>query len=152
MLHNTGDKIVRTVADSVNFDFLAHHILIDKNRIFKSASCDDSHIFDDILIGVCDYHILTAENVGRTHKNGVAEVFGSSKSFINVHYSMTCGTWDSALVEEFVKTLSVLCSVDAVSGSTENIYAHFVKIFCELDSSLTAELNNYAVRLFGCDK
>ena len=41
------------------------------------------------LIGVSDYHVLTAENVGRTQKNGIAQILSSLKSFLGVHNGMT---------------------------------------------------------------
>ena len=148
VLHDSGDKVVSTVANSIYLDFLAHHVLIDKHRIFKSGSGDDLHVLDDILIGVSDYHVLTAENVGRTHKNGIAQILSSLKSFLGVHNGMTCGTGYSALVEQLIKTLSVLSSINAVCRGSEYPYAHIGKVLCKLDSCLSAELNNNTVRLF----
>ena len=63
MLHNTGDKEVRTVADSVNLDLSTHKVLIYQHRVFKLCSRDDSHIFGNIAVAVSNYHILTAQNV-----------------------------------------------------------------------------------------
>ena len=42
VLHDSGDKEVRTVADSIYLDLRAHHVLIDQHRIFKSGSGDDT--------------------------------------------------------------------------------------------------------------
>ena len=151
VLHNTWDNIVCTVTDCVNLDFLTHHILVDENRIFKTATHDDFHILDDILIGVSNNHILTAENVGRTHKNRVAQLFSSLERFLCVHYCEAFRTWDSTLVEKLVKTFSVLSSINAVSRSTEDIYAHIGEMLCKLDSGLTAELYNNTIWLFSFD-
>ncbi len=72
MLHNTGDKEVRSVADSVDLYFSAHHILIYKNWIFKLLSGDYLHIFGNIAVCVSNNHILSAQNIRWTKQHRIS--------------------------------------------------------------------------------
>ena len=63
MLHNSGDKHILAVAYAVNLKFRAHHIFVNKHRVFDALRKYDCHILLNIVVGVCDCHILTADYI-----------------------------------------------------------------------------------------
>ena len=56
VLHDTRDQDVFAVADGVDLDLAAHHILIDQHRVLNLMAGDDLHIFPDILLTVGNLH------------------------------------------------------------------------------------------------
>ena len=97
-----------------------------------------------------DCHILT-DNIRGAQKNGVAESVCGVKSLLLCHNAHSLGAADCEFFKQSVKAFSVLCGVNSVCGGSEDFYTVFIKIFCELYGSLTAECNNNAERLFNLD-
>ena len=100
---------------------------------------------------MCNNHILTAKNVGRTKKYRISELFSNFNCFFCCHYSKSGRTRNLALFKKFIKSFSVLGCINAVSRCSEDIYSEVCQMTCKLDSCLTAELNDYAIRLFSFD-
>lgn len=73
MLHDARDEDVVAVADGVDFDLAAHHVLVDQNRVLDLVAGDDLHELAHVGFLVGDFHALTAENVGRTDENRIAK-------------------------------------------------------------------------------
>ena len=151
VFHDTRNEKVLAVANGINFHLRTHHIFVDQHRIFDHMAGDDCHIFFDILIRMRNNHILTAQNVRRTHQNRIAQVVGSLECLFGCHDSLAGRTRNAASAQQLIETLSVFGSVDIICGSTQNIDTHICQVACQLDGSLSAELYHYAVRLFGVD-
>ena len=151
MLHDTRDKDILTVTDSVYLKLSAHKILVYKYRVLYSLVENDSHVFLDIVIVECDYHVLSAENVRRSHKNRIVYLICDLESLITSHNSEALRSFYLKLFKQFVKSLSVLSSVNSVRRSTQNVYTMLSHMLCKLDSSLSAECHNNSNRLFNSD-
>ena len=63
MLHDSRYQEICSITDCVNLNLFTHHIFINKYRIFNHRSGDNSHILYDILFGMSDNHILTAQYI-----------------------------------------------------------------------------------------
>ena len=151
MLHDTRDKNILAVTDSVYLKLSAHKILVYKYRVLDSLVENDSHVFLDIVIIECDYHVLSAENVRRSHKNRIMYLICDLESLVTSHDSEALRSFYLKLFKQLVKSLSVLSSVDSVRRSTKNVYTMFSHVLCKLDSSLSAECHNNSNRLFNSD-
>ena len=151
MLHDTRDKDILAVTDSVYLKLSAHKILVYKYRVLYSLVENDSHVFLDIVIIECDYHVLSAENVRRSHKNRIVYLVCNFKSLVTSHDSEALRSLYFQLFKQLVKSLSVLSSVDSVRRSTKNVYTMLSHMLCKLDSSLSAECHNNANRLLNSD-
>ena len=151
MLHDTRDKDILAVTDSVYLKLSAHKILVYKYRVLYSLVENDSHVFLDIIIIECDYHVLSAENVRRSHKNRIMYLICNFESLVTSHDRKALRSLYLKLFKQFVKSLSVLSSVNSVRRSTKNVYTMFSHVLCELDSSLSAECHNNSNRLFNSD-
>ena len=114
VLHDTGDKYVFAVTDSVNLKLCTRKILVDKYGILYILSKDNSHILFYVSLVEGDYHILTAENVGRTHKYGIAYPVGYLKGFFGSHYGKALRTLYMVHFKKLVETLSVFSHINAV--------------------------------------
>ena len=101
---------------------------------------------------MCDYHILTAKNVGRAEQYRISKLVGCPERFLGGEHCASLRTGDIALLKQFVEQLSVLCRVNVRSGSTQNAHAQRGEVLYQLDGSLSAELNYNAVGLLSCDE
>ena len=151
MLHDTRDKNILAVTDSVYLKLSAHKILVYKYRVLYSLVENDSHVFLDIVIVECDYHVLSAKNVRRSHKNRIVYLVCDLESLVTSHDRKALRSLYFKLFKQLVKSLSVLSSVDSVRRSTKNVYTMFSHVLCKLDSSLSAECHNNSNRLFNSD-
>ncbi len=151
VLHDTRDKDLLAVADSVYLKLRTGKVFVYQYRIFNILSKDYCHIFLYIGFIEGDYHILTAEDIARTHKYGITDPFGNIKSLFGSHYCKAFGTLNMMKLQKLVKAFPVLSHINAVGRCTENIDSVFAEIFCQFYSSLSAERNNNAVGLFGLD-
>ena len=151
MLHDTGDKDILAVTDSIDLKLRAHKILVDQHGVLNALSKDYSHILLDIVIIEGDYHILSAENIGGSHKNRILDLICDLKSLLSGHYREALGTLDLVQLKKLIEALSVLGGVDRIGRCAEDIDALLCKVLGKLDSSLTAEGNNNAVGLFNVD-
>ena len=151
MLHDTRDKNILAVTDSVYLKLSTHKILVYKYRVLDSLVENDSHVFLDIIIIECDYHVLSAKNVRRSHKNRIVYLVCNFKSLVTSHDSEALRPFYLKLFKQFVKSLSVLSSVNSVRRSTKNVYTMLSHMLCKLDSSLSAECHNNSNRLFNSD-
>ena len=151
MLHNAGNKNILAVGDNVNLKLRAHHIFVDKNGIFNLLRKNDIHVTLNIGVVICDSHVLTADNVGRTEKNGIFKLVCRSDSVLGVHNRLTLRSADAEFFKQFVKALSVLGDINTLSRRAENRNIIFIEELCDLDCRLTAERNNNSYGLFNLD-
>ena len=71
--HNAGNEDIFAVAGSVNFDFFADNVFIDKDRsVCIDLYCCAEVMTEAFLIGN-DLHRSAAKNIGRTNKNRVTD-------------------------------------------------------------------------------
>ena len=147
MLHDTGNQDVGAVTDGIHLYFLAHDILVNQNRMFLGYLVDDADEFVDILIAYGNLHTLSAQHVGWPHQHRIAKLMGCFLCLLGRKYSMSCGPWDIALLQDGVKALPVLCRVHILCRRTQNGNSHLHQGFCQLDGCLSAELHHCAVRL-----
>ena len=151
VLHNTGDKDILSVADSVYLDLCTLKVLVDEDRVLYILREDDRHIFLNIGVVEGNDHILTAEHIGRTEQYGITDLVRYLKRFLGRHNGNTLRALDVVFFEQLVKTLSVLCHINGVIGCAEDLNAVVAHKLCELDSGLSAERDNYAVGLLCLD-
>ena len=151
VLHNSRDEDVLAVADCVNLNLGTLQIFVNKNRVFDILREDNRHILLNVGVVEGDNHILTAEHVGRTEKNRIADFVRNVERFLGCHNGNASGTLDVVLFEQLVKALSVLRHINGVIGGAENIHAVVAHELGELDSGLTAERDHDAVGILGLD-
>ena len=132
-------------------DLAAHHVLIDQNRVLDLVAGDNLHELAHVGFLVGNFHALTAENVGRTDEDRIAELVSRLDSFLLGHNRVASRTRDAALLEDNVEFLTVLGGVDRPCRGAENRNAELLKVRREVDGGLAAELNDRVVRLLGLD-
>ncbi len=151
VFHDAGNQDVFPVADGVNLDFHAGQVFVDEHRIVLLMGEDDGHVFLDILVTVSNDHILSAQHIGRTHENGVAQFTGCGKGFFRGHDGMALRTLDAGTFQQRVKTFPVLGHIDGVGGGSQNRYLILRQSLGQLDGGLPAERHHHADRLFDVD-
>ena len=147
MLHDTRNKNILTIAYSINFDFLTHKVLINKDWVILLNSVDDVHEFNYIFIRYSNLHTLSTKYIWRSYKHRISKLIGSLKSFINCKYSLSLSSWNLCLLKNLIKKLSILSSIYIFCLSSKNRNSHLHKCFCKLDSCLSTKLYNCTVRL-----
>ena len=151
MFHNTRDKYLFAVADSIDFKLSSHKVLIYKHRVFDTVIEDYRHILLYVVIIEGDYHILPAKNVGWSHKHRIVYPVCDLQSLLAGHYGKALRALDLILFKELIKALSVLSAVDCIGRRSHYLYAVFGKVLCKLNSGLSSEGNYNAHRPFNSD-
>ena len=147
VLHDTRDEDVVAVADGIDLDFAAHHVLIDQNRVLNLVAGDNLHELADIGLLVGNLHALTAQNVGRTNENRIAKLVSRLDSLLLGHNRVACRTRDAALFEDNVELFTVLSGVDRPCRRAEDRNTELLKVSRKVDGGLTAELYDSVIRL-----
>ena len=87
---------------------------------------DNAHVLDDIGLGVGHDHVLTAQNVGRTHQDRQADLIGSSQSLLQIEHGAAGRTGDLAALQQLVKALTVLCFVNGIRRGAQDGQADLI--------------------------
>ena len=151
MLHDSRNKNIFAVADTVNFKLSSHHILVNQNRIFNSLSKNNLHVFFYVGIVEGNNHVLTAQNVRRSQQNRVTQFFCCGKGFIGIHDCKSLRTLNVEFFTKLFKTFAVFGKVDCISTCTKNRDSLLRKEVCKLDCRTAAECNYNCNRLFCVD-
>ena len=112
VFHNSRNKNVLSVADSVDFKLNSHHILVNQHRIFYSLCKNDFHIFFYVIVVECNNHILSAKNVAWSEQYWIAQFCRCLKCFLFGEYRKSFRAVDVKLFAQFFKTFAVFCKVD----------------------------------------
>ena len=149
MLHNTGNEAVCSVRDSVSLALCSVvEEAVDEDGSVRSYADSSIHVNSHHLVIVNDLHSASAENVGRTNHNRIADLVCDSDSLVSV-YSHACLRHRNAqLVHHSAEVVSVLSKVDGLRSCTEDIYAVLLQVVCKVERSLSAELSDNANGLF----
>ena len=151
VLHDAGDQYVRTVANSVHFQFTAHEIFIAQNGVFNALREDDIHIAIDVVGRERDGHVLSADDIGRAQKDGIFQRFRRAEGLFLGHDRDALRAGNAVFFQKNVKPLSVLGNVHAVGGRAEDADAVGREIGTQIDGGLSAERDDDAVRLLHVD-
>ena len=152
LLHDAGDEVVLAVTDGVHLALGTHDVLIQQDGVVHiDVLGDDAHVLDDVGLRVGHDHVLTAEDVGRTHQNRQADLVGCGQSLFQIEDSAAGCTGDAAALQQLVEALTVFGLVDGIRRGAEDGQTDLVHMLCQLDGSLTAELDDAGVGLLGRD-
>lgn len=75
----------------------------------------------------------------------------SNQRTLGIEYGVALRTRDIAACQQLIEAFTVLGTVDAVNGGTQNLHACAGERACQVDSGLTTELNDNAFRFFFVD-
>ena len=92
MFHNAGNQYVLAVADSVNFNFRALQIVVNKYRMFVRSLNGVCHVVFQFIIVINNFHSTAAEYIGRTHHYRITNVGSCFQSAFGIEYSMSFRT------------------------------------------------------------
>ena len=97
LLHDAGDEEVLAIADGVHLALGTHDVLVQQDGVVHiDVLGDDAHVLDDVGLRVGHDHILTAEDVGRTHQNRQADLVGCGQSLFQIEDSAAGCAGDAA--------------------------------------------------------
>ena len=151
VFHDAGDQDIRSVTDSINFNFASHHVLVNKDGMILRIAVDVADIGINILVGNCNPHPGTAQHIGRADKNRIAQTVCHNLGFVCRKDSLPLRSCDAAPLQHLVKTFPVLCGIDIVRIRSENPDAHLHERARQLDRRLAAELDDRTVRFLQPD-
>ena len=138
------------VADGIHFALGAQNILIQQHRVIHVHMLgDNAHVLDDIGGVVGDDHVLAAQNVGRAHQDGIADLLRGLQGLVQRKDGAALRAGDAAALQQLVEALTILCFVDGICRGAQNGQADLVHVLCQLDGGLAAELHHAGIRLLG---
>ena len=148
MLHDSRNKDIASVTDTIDLKLLSFHIFINQNRIFNSCAEDDFHVFFNIRRITGDNHVLSAKDIAGAHQNRVSDFFGRLKCLNLGENGDTLRPFDVKPVAKFLKTLPVLSKVNRICARSKNTNSLSVKVFRKFDCSSAAKSHDDADRFF----
>ena len=89
MFHNAGNQYVLAVADSVNFNFRALQIMVNKYRMFVRSLNGVCHVVFQFIVVINNFHSTAAEYIGRAHHYRVTNVGSCFQSAFGIEYGMS---------------------------------------------------------------
>ena len=151
MLHDARDDNRHAVAYTVNFDFRALHIAIDEHGMIGRDLDRTVQVVAQLLFLVDDLHRPAAEDIGRSHHDGIADGSGAFDSRFHIGDADSLGARNVRLAQHFFEALSILRTIDVVYGSSKDMHARLLERCSEIDGRLPAELHDDAFRLLLVD-
>ena len=124
VLHDAADDDIFAVGEGVDIDFGRRlEEVVDEDgallRIFDGLF----HVAGDGLVVVGDDHGASAEHVGRTNENGIADAIGVGEGFFDAGGSGSGRLWDVEFFEQLAETLAVFGQVDAFGRGSDDGHA-----------------------------
>ena len=151
MLHDAGDENVLPVTDGVDFQLLAHQILVDEHGVLDALIQDDGHVLPHVFLVEGDDHVLPAQHVGGPQQHRVVNLGRRLKRFLRGHDGGALRTVDVQLLQQCVEPLAVLRHVDAVRRGAQHVDPRRRQCLGQLNGRLPAERHHHAVGLLGLD-
>ena len=151
MLHNTRNEYILSVADTVNFQFLAHNVFVNKYRLFCIYINSGLKIVAKRLLIRYNLHCTTAQHERRTNKNRISDFFGNCNALLDIGYSLALWLRNAEVCHYLFKAVTIFRTVDCFDIRTDNRNSECIKRCGKVNRSLTAERNNDTKRLFKLD-
>ena len=150
-LHYARHKHVASVAYGVYLDFLAQYVFIYEYRLVLVYLYSSLEILPQ-LIFVADYlHGPSAQNERRPYKYRIAYIISSLHAVFDLGDRVPRRLRDPQLIEDLLKSVSVLGPVDGFAVRTYQLYASFHERLCKIYRRLAAECRYDALRLLEVD-
>ena len=151
VFHNTWDKYIFAVADSICFQFFTDDVFVNQNRLVFVYQYSCLQVFFQVFIRVNNLHCTAAQNIGRTNKHRITDSVCNFDTVRNVCNSLSFRFRNAQSVHDFFKAVTVFCSFDSVNVCTNNWHTQFFQVVCQVDSCLTAKGYDNTVRFFHID-
>ena len=106
--------------------------------MFLGITVDDADVFFHILVIDGDLHALSAQYIGRTNQNRIAQLIG------RLDAPLFCGKYgvpwvsDLALFQDCIEELTILCRIYVLCGGSEDGHTHLHQSLGQFDSGLSA--------------
>ena len=105
------------------------------------------HVERKLLLRMDDFHVSSAQHIGRAKENRIADFF---RCLLRVAYVMHHASFrhgDEELFQLLLEEVPVFCKVDALKARAQNPDPSSLQSFGEIDGGLTAELDDDAQRI-----
>ncbi len=138
-----------SVADGIGFA-LGRMIQepVDQDRTVGRYADSGRHIIRHAFIIIHDFHAASAENVGRTHHDGIADAVRDRDGILYGDGHAGFGHRDLQLLHHLTEQIPVFRQIDDSGRGAEDLHAVLFQIGCEIQRCLAAELGDHAERLF----
>ena len=148
VLHDAANQHHFAVADSVNVDFdrIVKEAVQQNRRVVRDA---DRGLEVALQVGfvVDDFHRPTAQDVGRTHHQRVANLFRLLNGHLNGRYGRVRRLFQLQTVNRLLETFTVFGTVNRIRAGSDNRYAGRFQRTRQLQRRLAAVLDDNALRL-----
>jgi hypothetical protein len=147
VLHHRADEHVDAVAHrvDVNLDRPLQEA-IDQDGVFAGGFGRGPNERRELVVVVDDLHSSTAEDVGGSHHDRVADPAGDETCLVDGPRLPVRGRRDLHLVEELREPPSVLRQIDRVRRGAQDAVSRSLEDPRQLERGLTTELRDHADR------
>ncbi len=146
--HDAGHEHIVSVADRIDFHFLALDVLVHQNRLVDVDFNGGLQIVAELVFIAHDLHGAAAEHEARAHQDRIADLFRCADTFLNAGHRAAHRLGNLQFFEHFLKTVTVFSAVNRVAVRTDELDTALHERRCQIDCSLAAKACDDAVRLF----
>ena len=148
MLHDSGYEYLPAVADGVDFELLAHDVLVHQHGRVLVDLDGRVHVVAQGLLVADDLHGAAAQHVTRTYQYGVTYACGSLHSVLDRGYGLGLRLRYPQLLHDALETAAVLGVAYGHDVGADDRHVEFGQRLGQVDGCLSAERDNYALRFF----
>ena len=149
--HNTRNKYICTVTDSINFNFFTNDIFIYKYRLVFVDFNRGFQIHTKLLFICNNLHSSSAKNEAGANKYRIAYFCSGFDTVFYFGNSFAFGLRNVELFKNFFKAVSVFGSFNRFAICTDNLNTTIHERLCKVDCRLATKRCYYTNRLFKFD-
>ena len=138
-LHNTRNKNVAAVTDSVNLNLFTLDVMVNENGAVFINFNRLAKVSAKLIFVSYKLHCSAAKNKAGANEHGIANLCGNLYSVFDFGNSLTLWLGNLKAAKNLFKGISVFGAVNGFCICTDDLYASFCKGLCKVNSSLTTK-------------
>ena len=148
VLHNRTNDHILAVGYGIDvcLDGVIKKAIEQHWRIIGNLNCV-LHIVSQLVFVVDDFHSSSAQYIGGTYYQRVADFFRQTNTIFNATSGAVRWLFQAQLVDHLLEALSIFCFVDRIRTGTNNRHAGCLQGTSQLQWGLSTILDNHPFRL-----
>ena len=162
MLHNCRDIDMLAICKGIGLALkgILEESVYKERPVRCDANCLLHILFEGSLV-INNFHTTSAKYKGRSDHNRVTDAFCNLPCLFEVNSHTALRHWNLEVVHHLPEQVPVLGNIDGVDGCSKDVDAALLKLTCNVERCLTAELDDDSVRflllvdlenILGCDR
>ena len=146
-LHDSRNKDMLSVADTVYLDFLAPDVLIYQDRLVLVYLNGSLEVASKVAFLGYNLHCASAKHKAWSHKHRISDLLCSSNAVLDISNSTSRRLRNSKLRKNSLESVPVLSPFNGLTVCSDNSYAILSERLCKINGSLSSKSRDNTIRL-----